>query len=352
MELGAKLSTNDEQAWKLIGLCALCIRFVQGWIFWGGGSRRFIYDPLKLDPHASEWMANKLQSAMPGALFDLSSVVGFLLQHFLILYTAIILFSLMELFSGLGLILGLFTRASAMVTVLVSLVLMILFGWQGGTCIDEWTMAVSNVAMGLSLFLMGSSVYSLDSWLIKKRPSLLQKPWFLLLNSGTWSKIVLQKTALTCFIFTLFFTVGTYNYYRGAVFDSYHPGPVSATNFHLLLSNGHLHKNGDVSFTLAVDSGPSSVPYYIVRIELLDNAKNPIEIWSASQLGNLPSSAINNSYKYNKVGKGLYGLIAPESSKAMISLKNSGHLIPFEEYYTLHIYTIDGKRWDLELKTQ
>jgi hypothetical protein len=29
----------------------------------GGGSRRCIYAPAKLDPNAASWMANKLQSA-------------------------------------------------------------------------------------------------------------------------------------------------------------------------------------------------------------------------------------------------------------------------------------------------
>lgn len=347
MEIKDKLITKEYNEWKIIGLCSLCIRFVQGWIFWGGGSRRFIYDPLKLDPYTSDWMANKLQSAMPGALFDLSSVVGFLLQHFVILYTAIILFSLVELLSGLGLILGLFTRASAMLTVLVSIILMILFGWQGGTCLDEWTMAVSNLSMGLTLFLMGGSAYSLDAWLIKKRPLLKHKSWFLLLNTGPWSKARLEKSVFIFLIFTVLFTVGTYNYFRGAVFSPYHSGPISATEFHLRLSKGQLQSNGSLSFTLEVDSGTSSVPSYIVRIELVNEANRPVEIWTAPQLSKLPKSAINNSYEYNKVSLGPYGIVAPESSKAVIVLKLSSKIALIKDHYTLQIYTIDGKRWDL-----
>lgn len=35
---------NEMQInWQIAGYVILCIRFVQGWIFWGGGSRRFIY---------------------------------------------------------------------------------------------------------------------------------------------------------------------------------------------------------------------------------------------------------------------------------------------------------------------
>jgi hypothetical protein len=53
---------------RMVALALLSLRFIQGFIYWGGGSRRFIYAPSKLDPHAASWMANKFQSAMPGAL--------------------------------------------------------------------------------------------------------------------------------------------------------------------------------------------------------------------------------------------------------------------------------------------
>jgi hypothetical protein len=35
---------------RIAGLAVLSIRFIQGFIYWGGGSRRFIYAPAKLDP--------------------------------------------------------------------------------------------------------------------------------------------------------------------------------------------------------------------------------------------------------------------------------------------------------------
>jgi hypothetical protein len=52
----------------------------------GGGSRRFIYAPAKLDPNAASWMANKFQSAMPGALLGTDHIIAFLLHHFYLLY--------------------------------------------------------------------------------------------------------------------------------------------------------------------------------------------------------------------------------------------------------------------------
>jgi thiosulfate dehydrogenase (quinone) len=58
---------SKADALRVAALSLLSIRFIQGFVYWGGGSRRFIYAPAKLDPNAASWMANKFQSAMPGA---------------------------------------------------------------------------------------------------------------------------------------------------------------------------------------------------------------------------------------------------------------------------------------------
>jgi thiosulfate dehydrogenase (quinone) len=75
-------AASGARDWRTASIALLSTRLVQGFIYWGGGSRRFIYDPAKLDPHASSWMANKLQSAMPGALLGANYVIAYLLQHF------------------------------------------------------------------------------------------------------------------------------------------------------------------------------------------------------------------------------------------------------------------------------
>src|SRR5437588_656917 len=55
---------SNADALRIAALALLSIRFIQGFIYWGGGSRRFIYAPAKLDPHAASWLANTFQSAM------------------------------------------------------------------------------------------------------------------------------------------------------------------------------------------------------------------------------------------------------------------------------------------------
>src|SRR5260370_1835791 len=81
-----------ERHWRVAAIALLSVRLIQGFVYWGGGSRRFIYGPEKLDPDAATWMANKLQSAMPGALLGTDQLIAFLLHHFGLLYPPVIPF--------------------------------------------------------------------------------------------------------------------------------------------------------------------------------------------------------------------------------------------------------------------
>ena len=42
--------TEAGRDWRIAAIALLSTRFIQGFIYWGGGSRRFIYGPSKLDP--------------------------------------------------------------------------------------------------------------------------------------------------------------------------------------------------------------------------------------------------------------------------------------------------------------
>jgi thiosulfate dehydrogenase [quinone] large subunit len=60
--------TEAQRNWRIAAIALLSTRFIQGFIYWRGGSRRFIYAPSKLDPSAPSWMANKFQTVMHGRL--------------------------------------------------------------------------------------------------------------------------------------------------------------------------------------------------------------------------------------------------------------------------------------------
>jgi uncharacterized membrane protein YphA (DoxX/SURF4 family) len=348
---------SKADALRIAALGLLSIRFIQGFIYWGGGSRRFIYAPAKLDPNAANWMANKFQSAMPGALLGTDHVMAFLLHHFYLLYVSLILFSAAELITGLFLMTGFLTRAAALVSIGLSVVLMLMFGWQGATCIDEWTMAACNLAIGATLMLGGSGAFSLDNALLARKPALAERGWFrwmsgalpLPMQSGTF-----QRIALAVFAATVVFNVGTYNYYRGSVITPFHGGPVSPSKHHLDLTDGVLLPNGGVRFHAYLDGGTPEAPSNVMTALLKSNGGTVLEQWDGTALSHLPASAITNEFAYNRFVPGPFGLRAEMGAMATITLPaaSSADTGGLHSAATLELRTVNGNTFNVAVRPQ
>lgn len=311
-DAAARAKDGGERNWRVAAIALLSVRMIQGFIYWGGGSRRFIYGPSKLDPDAPTWMANKFQAAMPGALLGTDQVIAYMLHHFWLLYAGVILFSAVELIAGAALMAGLLTRMAGAVSVGLSIVLMLMFGWQGGTCVDEWTMATCNIAMGATLMLAGSGAFSLDNVLLKRNPRLADQRWFRWLGGSLplpLSDATFRTLGVAVLAAVLAFDIGTYSYYRGSVVTPYHSGPVSPTHYHFTLSDGMLLPDGSVRFHIYFDGGTPSAPAHIMLAELIGSEGQSIATWNTDALTRLPPGAIHNEFDYNKFTAGPYGLV-------------------------------------------
>ncbi len=315
--------TEAQGMWRTAALASLSVRVIQGFIYWGGGSRRFIYAPSKLNPDAPTWMANKFQTAMPGALFGTDHLISFMLHHFWLLYAGVILFSAAELIVGGMLMAGALTRLAALVSMGFSVLLMAMFGWQGATCIDEWTMAACNLAMGATLLLGGSGAYSIDNVLIRRNPTLAEKHWFRWMAGSLplpLKDIAFRNLALAVLGLVLVFDVGTYSYYRGSVVTPFHGGPVSPTKHHLTLNGAGLLPDGSVRFHVYLDAGTPEAPVHVVAADLLDANNQPLAHYDAAALSALAKAAFANDYAYNKFAPGPFGIRAPMGAAAMVTL--------------------------------
>ncbi|HQT80526.1 MAG TPA: TQO small subunit DoxD [Rhodopila sp.] len=310
--------------WRSAAIALLPVRVIQGFIYWGGGSRRFIYAPDKLDPHAPTWMANKFQSAMPGALLGTDHLIAYLLHHFVLLYAAMILFSAAELLAGAALMAGLLTRLSAAVSMGFSVVLMLMFGWQGATCIDEWTMAACNLAMGATLVLAGGGAYAADNALLRRMPQLAQRSWFRWCAGSLpvpLSGAGVRRLGLALLAGVVAFDVGTYSYYRGSVVTAFHSGPVSPTRHHFTLTDAVPLPDGGVRFHLYLDAGTAEAPAHVMQAALLAADGTVLADWDNAALAALPARAIRNDFAYNRVKAGPYGLVATMGAMATVTLR-------------------------------
>jgi hypothetical protein len=344
----------NQRAARVAGLSLISVRAIQGFIYWGGGSRRFIYAPSKLDPHAAHWMANKFQTAMPGAIFGMSHVISYMLHHFALLYLGVILFSAAELIVGLMLMIGLYTRVAALASMGFAVLLMLMFGWQGATCIDEWTMAACNLAMGATLFLGGGGAYAVDNILLRNKPQRAQSSLFRWISGSLplpLTDIGFRKLALVALAFVVVFDVGTYSYYRGSVLTPFHGGPVSPTAHHVTLTEATVSSDGSVHFHATLDAGTPEAPLHIVRAALLDANNAPVVQWNAEALSRLPKSAFNNDYAYNKFGPGPFGLRAPMGAASYIALPLSGgQVMGTADPVKLQLTDVDGRVFSVAIE--
>jgi thiosulfate dehydrogenase [quinone] large subunit len=260
---------------------------------------------------------------MPGALFGTDHLISFMLTHFYLLYAGVILFSAAELIVGAMLMTGLLTRLAALCSIGFSVLLMAMFGWQGATCIDEWTMAACNLAMGASLLLAGSGAYSLDNVLLHRNPALARKQWFRWISGSLplpQTDSGFRKLALAVLAFVVIFNVGTYNYYRGSVFSPFHGGPVSPTKHHLTMSQSELLPDGRVRFHVYLDAGTPEAPAHVVAADLLNSEKHPVAEWNAAQLSKLSKTDFENDYAYNRFEPGPFGIRAKMGAAATVTL--------------------------------
>jgi thiosulfate dehydrogenase [quinone] large subunit len=352
LTVSQSFASRQRQAWWAAGLALLSVRFIQGFIYWGGGSRRFIYAPSKLDPNAPTWMANKFQTAMPGALFGSDHIISYMLTHFWLLYAGVILFSAAELIVGLMLMTGFLTRFAALVSMGFSVLLMAMFGWQGATCIDEWTMAACNLAMGATLVMGGAGAYSFDSYLIQRHPGLAGKGWFRWASGASpldLSPSRYRSLGLLLFAFVAVFDIATYSYYRGSVVTLFHGGPVSPTTHHLSLAHAILNSDGSVRFHVYLDGGTPEAPVHVVTASLLDPRMAPVARWDTATLSAMPKTAFANDYAYNKFGPGPFGIRAPMGAAATITLPPSASASPQSPAY-LQLTDVDGRSFSAPLE--
>jgi thiosulfate dehydrogenase (quinone) len=298
-------------------------------------------------------MATKLQNAMPGALLGTDQLIAFLLHHFWLLYPAVILFSAAELIAGAALMARLMTRLAALISVGLSMLLMLMFGWQGATCIDEWTMAACNLAMGAILVLAGSGAYSLDNVLLARNPDLADRAWFRWLAGSLPLRVsdkAFRSLGLSVLAAVLAFNIGTYSYYRGSVVTAFHSGPVSPTRHHFALSKGVLLPDGGIRFYVYLDGGTAAAPAHIMKAELTDGENELLETWNTDTLTRLPAASINNDFAYNRFKVGPYGIVAEMGAMAPITLPPQPNVhAPVSGNTILKLTDVNGRSFSLRL---
>ncbi|XSG81817.1 MAG: TQO small subunit DoxD [Methyloligella sp. ZOD6] len=264
------MERDDHFSWvKAYALRASA--FAMGFVFVSAAWRRFVNAPAKLDITSPHDVANKLVHAAPGS--PIEGVIHWLLEQPQLTEAATYLMTVGELLAGLGLIFGFLTRGAAVGAALLNVALMLIFGWQGYECLDEWTMAALGFAISVSVMLYGPGVWSLDQ----------------AVGIDPFAKLFTRPVAIGLTLFSMLFTVGFYQYYFGIA--ELHRR-TSVSEYAIVAEPG---PQPDVA-TLYVNAGGSSGGAYVRSIafklqngetieqagEEVDVLKSYFEPWAAS----------------------------------------------------------------------
>ena len=222
-----------------------------GFVFLMGGWRRFFNMPAKHDITSPAHLANKLVEAAPGS--PIESIIHWMLYHPFLTEWSVYLMSSAEVIVGLCLIFGILTRLTALGSGLINVALMLIFGWMGFECLDEWTMAALGFAISVSVMLYGPGAISVDRRL----------------NLDLFARCFSKQVALGLTVVSVLMTVGFYSYFFG-IFD-----------FHKRTSTGKFSIvaeeviGNDQAATLYVNAGPSGGAAYLksITFTLADGTK-------------------------------------------------------------------------------
>ena len=191
------MDSTDDRFADVRQLALRASAISMGFVFVSAAWRRFVNVPAKLDIDSPKDVANKLVEAAPGS--PIEGLVHFVLARPGLAEFATYAMTIGEALAGLGLIFGFLTRLSAIGAALLNVALMLIFGWQGYECLDEWTMAALGFAISVSVMLYGPGLFALDN-VFGIDPF---KTWFT------------KPVAIVLTAASVIFTVGFYDYYFG-----------------------------------------------------------------------------------------------------------------------------------------
>lgn len=251
-----------------------------------------------------------------------------------------IAFTIIEAIVGLFLILGLLTRLMSIGVFSLALGILLGSGWIGTTCLDEWQIGVLGIAGGFTLFLTGSSFYSVDHYLQKSNFSCTHKKWFQWLHSGMFPYSNPKPVVLLGSVMIFGLALFTNQYFHGGVWGTLHNKSVKPK---LEISNVSL-QNSDLCFTVYRTEGVDVYGSFLIGIHILDQHGNSVKELNFKELSEFPKENIQNHY-VAKVKPGKHSLIIPLGSKADLKINMNNLLTQKDKVYSLKLIDISGIEW-------
>lgn len=328
---------------RIAGLFLMPLRWACAWILFAAAWRRLVLKPEALDPHSPGYEGIKLNHFLPHTDL-LAGSLKYVISHPFILHAFLWCFTCVEATVGICLFLGFCSRFIGIILLGLFANLMLVAGWLGSTCLDEWTVAALGMSFGLCLFLSGSGPYSLDTYLYKHFPHMARHPWFGWLLSPEFAFIHDyrhgKKYALMLSTLILAFILYTNQHFVGGVYGPFH-NPAILPNLEL---HAYLSQDGHLNLTVDRNQGPDTYGSFIIDIKVLDAHQKTVMDFDADTLGHLPEQTINNTYLVKVKANG-HALLVPLGANATLQLAPPRPLTLLPGTYDVVVTDISGLSW-------
>lgn len=335
-------NNSFDQPYKMAGLFTLALRLVVGWTYFSAFWRRVALEN-KLNPDEAGYIGEKFNHFLPNAL-GIKPLIEYLVTHPDALWWAMVVFTIIEGIVGLFIMLGLFTRLMSIGVFSLAMGILLGSGWLGTTCLDEWQIGVLGIATGFTLFLSGSSSYSLDQYFINKGFNFTQKKWFFWLGSGGIPIKNPKPIVLAGALGILALTLYTNQYFHGGVYGTLHNKSVRPK---IEIDHASI-KNDQLRFDIFRTEGADVYGSFLIGIQLLDNDGRILLDKKGADLAAFPANGIHNHY-VAKIKPGKHSLIIPLGAKADLSLDLNNIDLKSDGPLTLKLIDISGLEWEKEI---
>lgn len=337
-------STAPSSSFDPAGLFTLALRLVVGWTYFSAFWRRVALEN-KLDPEVAGYIGEKFNHFLPNALL-IKPLIEYLVSHPEALWWNMVAFTIIEGLVGLFLMFGLFTRAMSVAVFGLAMGILLGSGWIGTTCLDEWQIGILGLAAGFTLFLSGSSAYSLDGWMMQRGIGITRKACFRWLGSGPIpaSEHRLRPVVLGGALTILFITLFTNQYFHGGVWGTLHNLSVKPR---VEIHDASL--SGDrLTFTVQRVEGVDVYGSFLIGLAVLDAADHAVMHLDGADLARFPRNNIRNAY-VARVAPGAHSLVLPLGAKAELMVVDAALALLEEGEYRLLLTDISGATWSAVL---
>ena len=328
---------EPSKAYVLAGIFTLSLRLIVGWTYFSAFWRRLVLEN-KLIPDATGYIGEKFNHFLPNSI-GIKPIIEYLVSTPVLLWWAMVIFTLVEGIVGLLYMLGFFTRLMSIGVFSLAFGILLGSGWLGTTCLDEWQIGILGVSAGFTIFLSGGGKYSLDYLLL---PKLSKNKWLVWLTSGELPLSIKQfsKVAISGAVLLFILTLYTNQVFHNGIWGPLHNKSVKPE---LKISNAKIQED-ILTFKVYRIEGADVYGSFLIGITLKDENGKTILQKNGEELARFPLTRIKNDY-VAKVAPGKHSLIIPLGSKATLTIRSDVFMDLPKSDYELILTDISGITW-------